>query len=79
MKVVLTRKLADCIDGIDIALRRVGDVLDLLPADAALLVAENWATLDRRRERGAPPVGERRRPTFESHRHEIAGALDRAS
>jgi len=44
----LTRKLADCLDGIDVSCYRPGDVLDLPDADAELLIAEGWA--DRRRE-----------------------------
>jgi hypothetical protein len=44
MKVRLTKKLADRIDGIYVGDRQVGDLLDL-PADKArLLVAEDWAT-----------------------------------
>jgi hypothetical protein len=62
MKVVLTRKLADSMDGIDVAAYRVGDVLDLSAAQAQLLVAERWATPERRRQHGAPPAAERRRP-----------------
>jgi hypothetical protein len=61
MKVVLTRKLADSMDGIDVAAYQVGDELDLSPGEARLLVAEQWATPERRRERGTPPDGERRR------------------
>jgi hypothetical protein len=41
--VVLTRKLADAIDGIDLAGHAVGDRLPLEPRDARLLVAEGWA------------------------------------
>ena len=62
MKVVLTRKLADCVDGIDITAYRVGDVLDLPTAEAKTLMAEDWAMPDRRREPGTPPSGERRKP-----------------
>jgi hypothetical protein len=43
MKVRLIRKLADCLDGIDVKHHEVGDVLDLAPADAVILVAEGWA------------------------------------
>jgi len=43
MKVRLVRKLADCLDGIDVTGCAVGDWLDLAPADAILLVAEGWA------------------------------------
>ena len=44
MRVRLIRKLADCLDGIDVKDREVGDVLDLAPADAVILVAEGWVT-----------------------------------
>ena len=64
MKVVLTRKMADVMDGIDVAGYQVGDVLDLAPADARLLLAEQWAIPERRRQCGKPPARERRRTTF---------------
>jgi hypothetical protein len=64
MKVVLTRKLAHVMDGIDVAGHQVGDVLDLAPADARLLLAEHWAIPERRRECGPAPARERRRSTF---------------
>lgn len=38
MKVVLTRKLADMVDGIDVAACEVGDVLDLPSREARLRV-----------------------------------------
>ena len=62
MKVVLTRKLADCVDGIDITAYRVGDVLDLPAVEAHTLMAEAWAMPDRRREPATPPSSERRKP-----------------
>jgi hypothetical protein len=43
MLVRLTRKLAECVDGIDLSRSREGDVLDLSSHDAQLLVAEGWA------------------------------------
>jgi hypothetical protein len=43
MWVRLTRKLAECLDGIDVSQRCVGDVFELPSADAELLVAEQWA------------------------------------
>jgi len=43
MKVRLVRKLADCLDGIDVTDCEVGDLIDLSPAEAILLVAEGWA------------------------------------
>jgi hypothetical protein len=61
MKVVLIRKLADSMDGVDVAAYQVGDVLDLTPGEAQLLVAERWATPERRRQGGTPPVDERRK------------------
>jgi hypothetical protein len=41
--VVLTRKHADVIDGIDLVGHEVGDRLPLNRHDADLLVAEGWA------------------------------------
>jgi len=43
MRVTLTRKLADYLDGIDLSEYRVGDVLDLPEHDGELLIAEQWA------------------------------------
>jgi hypothetical protein len=48
MRVVLTRKLAEMIDGVDLSLRQVGQVFDASPEEAWLLVAEQWAIVDRR-------------------------------
>jgi len=43
MLIRLTRKLAECVDGVDLSRSREGDVLDLSRHDANLLVAEGWA------------------------------------
>src|SRR5262245_39822352 len=43
MMVRLTRKLADCIDGVDLSRRRVGDVFNVSRRAAQLLMAEGWA------------------------------------
>jgi hypothetical protein len=43
VKVRLTRKLAECIDGVDLSDRRVGEVIDVEPVEARLLLAEEWA------------------------------------
>ena len=43
MQVRLTHKLANTLDGIDVSRCRVGDVIDLPDAEAAMLVAEGWA------------------------------------
>jgi hypothetical protein len=48
MKVRLTRKLAEQIDGIDLEGRAPGDLLDLSPEQARLIVAEQWAIPERR-------------------------------
>jgi len=43
MKVRLTRKFADLIDGIDLSKAHTGETLDLSPRDAEMLLAEGWA------------------------------------
>ena len=48
MKVRLTRKHAERIDGIDLSGHEVGDMLDLPADEARLIVAEEWAHPDRR-------------------------------
>ena len=59
MKVRLTKKYAERIDGVDLRGRNVGDLLDLSPPDAHVLCREAWATPERRR---APePTNQRRR------------------
>jgi hypothetical protein len=45
VKVRLTRKLADRINGVDVTGRAVGDVFQLSRHDAEVLMAEGWATL----------------------------------
>jgi len=44
MRIRLTRKLADCIDGVDLSHYSVGEMLDLPERDARLLIAEGWAS-----------------------------------
>jgi hypothetical protein len=46
MRVRLIKKLADTIDGIDLAGCRVGDILDLPRRAARLLIAEQWASAE---------------------------------
>jgi hypothetical protein len=43
MRIRLTRKLAQYLDGIDVSANQVGDVLDLPRREAELLIAEQWA------------------------------------
>jgi hypothetical protein len=43
IRVRLTKKLADALNGIDLTSARVGDVLCLPQRDAQVLIAEGWA------------------------------------
>jgi hypothetical protein len=43
MRVRLTKKFADMIDGVDLSRFMVGQTLRLTPAEARLLMAEGWA------------------------------------
>ena len=43
VKVRITRKFAEFIDGVDLSSKRVGDVIEVPARDAKLLIAENWA------------------------------------
>ena len=43
MRIRLTRKLADYLDGIDLSEYRPGDVISLSPWQTRLLIAEGWA------------------------------------
>jgi hypothetical protein len=56
MKVRLTKKLAECIDGVELSDHRVGDILELPPTQARLLLAEEWA-VPHSRTRKNPPSG----------------------
>jgi hypothetical protein len=79
MKVRLTRKLADCLDGIDVRAHSVGDVIDLTVSEAQLLLAERWAVPERRNGEGSPPGVERRRQDASPPNNEPKGSLERAS
>ena len=48
MRVRLTRKLAERLDGIDLSEHKVGDLLDLSLPQARLILAEEWAMAERR-------------------------------
>ena len=43
MKVRLTQKLAELINGVDLSKAHTGDTLDLTDRDANTLIAEGWA------------------------------------
>lgn len=42
-RVRLVRKVANYLNGIDVSANNVGDVLDMHPLEAELLIAEGWA------------------------------------
>jgi hypothetical protein len=46
MRVLLIRKLANIIDGVDITSVSVGDTIDVCYEDACRLLAEGWAILN---------------------------------
>ena len=48
MRVRITRKLAEQIDGVDLTNHDVGDVIDLPDRKARMLVAEGWGEEERR-------------------------------
>ena len=48
MRVRVTRKLADCLDGVDLSRCGEGDVIELPEPEARLIVAEQWAMPARR-------------------------------
>jgi hypothetical protein len=56
MRVRLTKKFAEMIDGIDLSAHHPGDILDLERSEARLLIAEGWAA----REAGGSAVQHRR-------------------
>ena len=43
MWVRLTRRLATCIDGVNLSARQIGDVFEVPRHDGELLIAEAWA------------------------------------
>jgi hypothetical protein len=65
VKVRLTKKLADAIDDVSLARHRVGDVMDLAPREAELLIAERWAIPERRSHDSSDCDMRRRREDLE--------------
>jgi hypothetical protein len=45
LKIRLTRKLADRMNGVDLSQVKEGDCVELIPAEARLLILEGWAEL----------------------------------
>ena len=60
MKVRLTKKLANAIDGVDLIGCEPGDVFELPPEKARLIVAERWAIPERRNMTPGPDAPSRR-------------------
>jgi hypothetical protein len=53
MRIRLTRKLAESLDGVDLSSYGPGEVIDLPQRDAALVIAERWAVPLRSAERSS--------------------------
>jgi hypothetical protein len=75
VRVWLSRKLAEFINGIDLSGRKVGDVLELSKREAWLLLEDGYAEVDRRLmkdRRRAPrkegPDRRRQRPALQQPR-----------
>ena len=66
IRIQLTRKLANCLDGINVSGCAVGDVLDLPERSAAMLIAEGWAMAV---QAGALPLAARALPHDDSDPH----------
>ena len=60
MKVLLTRKYAERIDGVDLRGKEPGDLLDIPREDARMLLAEEWAIPERRETEAASEAPRRR-------------------
>jgi len=78
MRVRLTRKLAEAIDGVDLSGHSVGETFDLPRRDARLLIAEGWAQPDLRGH-GSSVVIAFRRATDPGPLHRDEDELSRAS
>lgn len=68
MRVRLTKKLAEMINGVDLRPHKPGDVLDLPDHDARLLLSEEWAAVERRKvDRGEHARQFSSRPSTDEH------------
>lgn len=54
VRVRLTRKFANFIDGIDLRKVKSGDALDLSPDEARILIAEGWGRADDSEQKHTP-------------------------
>jgi len=79
MRVLLIRKLADMIDGIDLRGRETGDILDIPATDAQVLMAEQWAIPERRAvDRGEQPRQYMSRSRTQPQTRDLSRAADRS-
>ena len=66
MRIRLTKKLAEALNGVDLRRLKVGDIADLDASVGCMLVAENWAQVvmtDVAATAGDRPVPRRNRPS----------------
>ena len=77
MRIRLIRKLSDAIDGVDISRHEVGDIIDAKPAEARLLIAEEWAVAVAELRHFSAPV--ELTEAADSVRRSAVGQLRRAS
>ena len=66
MRVKLVRKFANALNGVDLSTVNVGDLVDLMPYQARMLILEGWA------EEASPTPG--RVINLQSVRNSIAGS-----
>jgi hypothetical protein len=79
MKVRLTRKLAEHIDGVDLTRHEVGETLDVPLTEAMLLIAERWAMPARRESDAAKAGPEAAAGSREAHRRDSGGHTRRST
>ena len=68
MRVKLVRKFANALNGVDLSTVNVGDLVDLMPYQAQMLILEGWA------EEAPPTPGKVIR--LQSARNAIAGSKE---
>ena len=67
MKLRLTRKFAEFINGIDLSRARSGDLIELSDRDAVVLMAEGWAVPASGADRRLPSEAADRPPRRREH------------
>jgi len=77
MRVRVTRKLAECVDGVDLSRCREGDVINLAEREARLIVAEQWGVPARRRSDSIPFAADRRGSDLHQRLRDTCEQVDR--